>query len=52
MAGTVRQRGEEFLPEDLTYQREVSHQDPETGEQMVIKVDGRARADERVDFSG
>ena len=35
-SGTVRQRGEEFTPEELAYQKEITHKDPETGELMVL----------------
>ena len=35
-SGTVRRRGEEFLPEELEYQREESAKDPDTGEMVVL----------------
>ena len=35
-SGTVRQRGEEFLPEELEYQREESAVDPDSGETIVL----------------
>ena len=35
-SGTVRQRGEEFSPEDSAYQPEVRARDPETGEEVTI----------------
>ena len=34
-SGTVRQRGEEFLPEELEYQKEVRARDPESGEELA-----------------
>ena len=38
-SGTVRQRGEEFLPEELEYQREVRARDPESGEEFVLTAE-------------
>ncbi|CAE7399786.1 Ank3 [Symbiodinium necroappetens] len=35
-SGIVRQRGEEFAPEELEYQKEEKARDPETGEEVVI----------------
>jgi len=35
-SGVVRQRGEEFNPEELEYQHETKAPDPQTGEQVVI----------------
>ncbi|CAK9052098.1 unnamed protein product [Durusdinium trenchii] len=35
-SGIVRQRGEEFSPADLEYQREITATDPVTGEVVVI----------------
>ena len=37
--GTVRQRGEEFLPEELEYQKEVRARDPESGEEFVLTAE-------------
>ena len=34
--GTVRQRGEEFLPEELEYQKEIRARDPESGEEFAL----------------
>ncbi|CAE7211399.1 ABCB25 [Symbiodinium natans] len=35
-SGTVRQRGEEFSPDELEYQKAVKAKDPETGEDVTI----------------
>ena len=35
-SGVVRQRGEEFNPDELEYQKEVKGQDPQTGDEVVI----------------
>ncbi|CAE7234040.1 pol [Symbiodinium sp. CCMP2456] len=35
-SGTVKQRGEEFSPEELEYQKAVTAPDPETGEEVTI----------------
>ena len=35
-SGVVRQRGEEFLPEEVEYQREEKGVDPETGNEVVL----------------
>ena len=35
-SGTVRQRGEEFSPEELAFQPAVTAPDPQTGEQITI----------------
>lgn len=35
--GSVRARGEEFLPEELAYKKEVTAEDPNTGETFVIE---------------
>ena len=35
-SGVVRQRGEEFLPEELAHQPEVKTTDPQTGESYVL----------------
>ena len=34
--GIVRQRGEEFTPDELSYQKEVVAKDPETGDDVVL----------------
>ena len=36
-SGSVRARGEEFLPEDLEYKKAVTAQDPDSGETYVIE---------------
>ena len=38
-SGTVRQRGEEFSPDELQYQKEETLTDPETGEVLVHQDD-------------
>ncbi|CAL1128158.1 unnamed protein product [Cladocopium goreaui] len=35
-SGVVRQRGEEFNPDELEYQKEVKGEDPQTGAEVVI----------------
>ena len=35
-SGVVRQRGEEFNPEELQFQPEVKGQDPQTGDEVVL----------------
>ena len=35
-SGVVRQRGEEFNPDELEYQKEVKGEDPQTGDEVVI----------------
>ena len=35
-SGIVRQRGEEFTPEELSYQKEVVAKDPETGDEVIL----------------
>ena len=35
-SGVVRQRGEEFLPEELEYQKEEKGVDPETGNEVTL----------------
>ena len=35
-SGVVRQRGEEFTPEELAYQKEVKGTDPESGQELVL----------------
>ena len=35
-SGVVRQRGEEFNPEELQFQPEIKGQDPQTGDEVVI----------------
>ena len=37
-SGVVRQRGEEFSPQELAHQPEVKGEDPETKEEVVIVV--------------
>ena len=34
--GVVRQRGEEFTPEELAYQKEIKGTDPESGQEVVL----------------
>ncbi|CAE7229821.1 pol [Symbiodinium sp. CCMP2592] len=41
-SGVVRQRGEEFAPEDLVYQKEVKAKDPDGVEIVVTKEDAFA----------
>ena len=38
-SGTVRQRGEEFTPDDLKYQPAITHKDLETGEIMTLTLE-------------
>ena len=61
-SGTVRQRGEEFTPDELQYQKGETMKDPDTGEELTVveedplfclnKVARRARGNERTEHPG